>query len=262
MAEKKYLKPQKPILNGKDYIYPLTAADQVIRSDGSKLEIGGAISADLLDGKSSSSYVAKEEFNKKIPFSFGVNNNGNYGYYKDNNEFSPFIDGSYINSNILANIPFETMEKDNAIWLKVFYHDITNSVFFTSIHEMEYLIGETDRFSILGLLSFIKRPEEKYEFLIYYPELGENYWNRWSQNSHPLMTYDSTVGYNAIKINYPTYFTNGCSLSASSSSTFADCQTGDSGWWFPIGQRTLHEGGTPGINGKIVKKTYLYLRIK
>ena len=32
-----YLKPQSPIKNGNDYIYPLTTIDQVIMSDGSRL---------------------------------------------------------------------------------------------------------------------------------------------------------------------------------------------------------------------------------
>ena len=31
-----YYKPQSPIKNGEDYIYPLTTYDQIITSDGSR----------------------------------------------------------------------------------------------------------------------------------------------------------------------------------------------------------------------------------
>ena len=39
-----YYKPQSPIQSGEDFIYPLTTADQVILSDGSRLEKNGQIS--------------------------------------------------------------------------------------------------------------------------------------------------------------------------------------------------------------------------
>ena len=38
-----YLKPQSPIKNGDDYIYPLTTIDQVIMSDGSRLGGNGQL---------------------------------------------------------------------------------------------------------------------------------------------------------------------------------------------------------------------------
>lgn len=42
-----YLKPQSPVQKNSDYIYPLTTADQILRSDGTRLEKkGGAISVD------------------------------------------------------------------------------------------------------------------------------------------------------------------------------------------------------------------------
>lgn len=42
-----YLKPQSPIKNGEDYIYPVTTADQIILSDGSRLEKNGVINSML-----------------------------------------------------------------------------------------------------------------------------------------------------------------------------------------------------------------------
>lgn len=41
-----YKKPQSPIMNGTDGIYPLTTADQIIKANGSRLEQGGKIIAD------------------------------------------------------------------------------------------------------------------------------------------------------------------------------------------------------------------------
>ena len=46
-----YKKPQDPLTNNGFGIYPLTTADQVILSDGSRLEKAGKINADKLDGR-------------------------------------------------------------------------------------------------------------------------------------------------------------------------------------------------------------------
>lgn len=40
------IKPQYPLKNGDNYLYPVTTADQVILSDGSRLEQNGAVIAD------------------------------------------------------------------------------------------------------------------------------------------------------------------------------------------------------------------------
>lgn len=40
-----YYKPQSPIKLGEDHIYPLTTADQIILSDGTRLEKNGVVSA-------------------------------------------------------------------------------------------------------------------------------------------------------------------------------------------------------------------------
>ena len=62
---KQSIKPQSPMYNGDAYILPLTTADQVIKSNGQKLEVNGNIDADTLGGKSSLAYVSKEEMNEK-----------------------------------------------------------------------------------------------------------------------------------------------------------------------------------------------------
>ena len=56
-----YYKPQSPIQSGEDFIYPITTADQIMKSDNSRrLEQAGLIVADnstKLDGKASSAYT-------------------------------------------------------------------------------------------------------------------------------------------------------------------------------------------------------------
>ena len=44
-----YKKPQYPLKNGEDYIYPVTTGDQVILSDGSRLEKNGVVEAGRLN---------------------------------------------------------------------------------------------------------------------------------------------------------------------------------------------------------------------
>ena len=46
-----YKKPQDTLVHGGIGLYPLTTADQVILSDGSRLEKAGKINADKLDGR-------------------------------------------------------------------------------------------------------------------------------------------------------------------------------------------------------------------
>ena len=59
-----YYKPQSPIQSGEDFIYPLTTSDQVILSDGSRLEKNGLITSgdsDKLGGIAASSYALKTD---------------------------------------------------------------------------------------------------------------------------------------------------------------------------------------------------------
>lgn len=68
-----YYKPQSPIQSGEDFIYPLTTADQIMKSDNSRLEQNGEIVADnspKLGGIAASEYALKT---KTVPTSRTVN---------------------------------------------------------------------------------------------------------------------------------------------------------------------------------------------
>lgn len=60
-----YYKPQSPIQSGEDFIYPITTADQIMKSDNSRrLEQNGLIIADnstSLGGVAASSYALKTD---------------------------------------------------------------------------------------------------------------------------------------------------------------------------------------------------------
>lgn len=75
----KYLKPQAPLMRGEDYVYPPTTADQVILSDGTRLEKNGKVMADhAVEANNSlnlgnmpvSNFATKEEINKVLSWIF------------------------------------------------------------------------------------------------------------------------------------------------------------------------------------------------
>ena len=73
-----------------------------------------------------------------------------------------------------------------AWWLKIFYHDISGLVGFKDEVEAK-LCNEKTKFSILGEISPIfKQRNKKFEFLMEYPDYGEDYFYRWQQNNNPL----------------------------------------------------------------------------
>ena len=92
-------KLERPLVIGGNEAYPLTTADQIIKACGSRLEtadgisVDNAVNAEKLDGKEASYFASTEdvhnsiseintEITNKIPFGFGIDSNGNYGYIK------------------------------------------------------------------------------------------------------------------------------------------------------------------------------------
>ena len=85
---------------------------------------------------------------------------------------------------------YEYIEFDNAKWLKIFHHKVSDSNdFYTDINS--YLSSNSPNvFSILGDYAFYPRYNlSNYEFLLYYPE-HEGY-NRWLQSNFPLEEEDT-----------------------------------------------------------------------
>ena len=80
-----------------------------------------------------------------------------------------------------TNVEFAYFKK--AYWLKLFYHDMSALEAFSS--EEEALKCSTEKkFSILGFLSDSFKFNNKFEFLLDYPELHA--YNTWKQTNNPL----------------------------------------------------------------------------
>ena len=69
-------------------------------------------------------------------------------------------------------------------WLKVFYHNMTDLVGFNNVEDA-FSINEKNKFSILiEINESLKQRNNKYEFIIEYPEL--KIYNRWQQTNNPI----------------------------------------------------------------------------
>ena len=81
-------------------------------------------------------------------------------------------------------ISYEYKIFQSAKWLKVFSHNILNSVEFDDPDEARFCIGKEDKFSILSFINPRDKYKGSYEFLIEFNN-AENY-VRWSQTKNPL----------------------------------------------------------------------------
>ena len=78
----------------------------------------------------------------------------------------------------------EYVQYQGFMWKKVFYHNFTGRVMFSS--ESEALHCETtQKFSILDTISPKYKYREKYEFIIWYPSL--DYYFQWRQSMNPVL---------------------------------------------------------------------------
>ena len=86
---------------------------------------------------------------------------------------------------------YDVKQLNNTKWLKIFYHNSTEGVFFNIYNRSEALfINTTYKYSILKYLPYINKYESTwYEFLLEYPERSETY--QWRQSSSPLTVYQN-----------------------------------------------------------------------
>ena len=90
---------------------------------------------------------------------------------------------------------YEVQDAYDGKWLKIFYHNSSNKVFFQqypSSHEVLFT-NQSQKFSLLKYLPFINRYEhEWFEFIIEYPE--QQGYIQWKQNLNPLSVRQDTSG--------------------------------------------------------------------
>ena len=79
---------------------------------------------------------------------------------------------------------YEYRTYSNSLWLKVFFHDMSTFEGFLSEDEVKSC-NSAKKYSILSELnSNMKQKNNKFEFLLEYPELGRI--NIWQQTNNPL----------------------------------------------------------------------------
>lgn len=138
------------------------------------------------------------------------------------------------------------------LYVKVFEHNSVLGGFFKNAAEAKSC-NAFGRFSILDSLDKYKYGD-KYEFLLYYPELETR--NVWKQESNPCNG-SAITGYEPVLIQETSYWGNGIRISPSSSYTLMD---GGVAWWFAIGACTNHgQSNTFPGPGKDIKIAQLWL---
>ena len=159
----------------------------------------------------------------------------------------------------------QTREEYGARWLKIFYHNSNNKVFFASEKEALFVVS-SQKFSFLKYLNKIQRYEStKYEFLLEYPEIEGK--NRWTQTLSPLVASPgSDNGYNPINISWDggnwrgLFIDKGATYLKGSYTEY---------WFYAICSFNKYNYNDtfpgPSVNGVknySVKEAYLWIRIK
>lgn len=158
-------------------------------------------------------------------------------------------------------------EQYGATWLRVFHHNSkSGTVLFTS--DSEVLNSDTqNKQSILNKIDVFKGNDDKYEFLLEYPQISG--YNRWKQSERPqddnLADGNSdakATGYEAISISWSGNDWGGLTLSTTPDSTYIDGSVGSGKWYYSIGAKKAYKNGIPAPDGSSLSGTVdLWIRI-
>jgi len=122
-----------------------------------------------------------------------------------------------------------------ATWLKIFYHDSSTAQYFNNYSEV-LKCSSSSKFSIIGEIDAKYKFNDKYEFLLEYPEL--NKYNRWRQTRNPKDNPDvygqKADGYEAVDIYYSGQFWGGLVICSIMRCAF-DGSAGHEHWFYAIG---------------------------
>ena len=158
-------------------------------------------------------------------------------------------------------------------WLKIFYHNVRNGVYFESDDEV-LRVNKQQKFSIIGLITPEFKINGYYEFLLEYPEVVGH--NNWKQKIFPRdanETIGQDVGYKCeesegCSCSWTGRYWKGLSRSSLPSFTYIDGSFITINSWFAIGVKTEYnnEAVIPGpaeLNAKDgipVHEVYLWIR--
>lgn len=156
-------------------------------------------------------------------------------------------------------------EQYGATWLRIFHQNSkSGTVVFTS--DSEVLNTDTqDKQSVLDKIDVFKGNDDKFEFLLEYPQLSG--YNRWKQSEKPQdeniangNTDATATGYEAISISWSDNYWGGLTLSTSSS-TYIDGSVGSGYWCYAIGTKVPYQTGMPSSNSSVSGSVDLWVRI-
>lgn len=167
----------------------------------------------------------------------------------------------------------ETKYFEGAEWAKVFDHNSqSGTVVFSSVAEALNTQVE-NKYSRLYLLDYFKNINNKYEFLLEYPDNAVGQYNRWIQNNNPCNEYiiptssgSPAAGYTAVHVDWTGNLWGGLTRQNESTTEITEkCYlsgtTGHVNWWYAIAPKNSYQNGVPGPNKVIAGRTQIWVRI-
>ena len=139
---------------------------------------------------------------------------------------------------------YQTKEFDGNLFVRVFYHSIKANKGEDAWFNTKDIIfsNKKHKFSVIPSLIYDFRINEKYEFIIEYP--NEEHYVHWRQATNPIENV-SSVSYEPLNDYFPTF--QGLARSSHTDCTFIDGTPGFTRnyWHYSIGAMTAHEGLIP-----------------
>lgn len=163
---------------------------------------------------------------------------------------------------------------NNTILQLIFYHDVRSKDEYFTPGNVRHFIGQY-RYSLLSDLETkpYYKINDKYEFLIHYPELTGNSYNWWRQNLSPtIQTENETksnendhyvLGYEKIDVHFTDFNWGGLSLSRTDYGSYINGDINHPEWHYAIGCYGTHEKGIlgPSAFARYSSWVALYARI-
>ena len=128
---------------------------------------------------------------------------------------------------------YDVEELRNISWTLIFHHNVSGGFFKT--HKEALFSFKPDKYSILGYIDDSFKINDKFEFVLIYPE-NPGY-NHWTQKINPIHAQpNENNGYEEINCSWKSNSWKGLSISSYSPSTFLDGSPFVSSCFYAIGQ--------------------------
>ena len=128
---------------------------------------------------------------------------------------------------------FKTFQ--NSFWMKIFDHNSTDNTYFSNLTHSLYSL-DSKLYSLLNKIDDSYKINNKFEFLLEYPEL--NGFNWWRQSIFPLFDDETTSfskGYEEIMITWRGRWWGGLVKSSANIYTLLDGSVNHGNWYYSIG---------------------------